>query len=93
MAPSVPLQCCKTGSQSKAPSYQWLKTSIDMISVSPLNLKIKNWKKKKKKEKREHFKYMHRNQDNLHEELEHFKHRQTILIQMNLIHITAFSIV
>lgn len=33
------------------------------------------------------------NQGNLHGELEHFKHRQTILIQMKLIHITAFSVV
>lgn len=36
---------------------------------------------------------MHINQDNLHGELEHFKDRQTIFIQIQLIHIVAFSIV
>lgn len=36
---------------------------------------------------------MHINQDNLHEELEHFKCRQTILIQIKLIYMIASGIV
>lgn len=39
------------------------------------------------------FKCIHINQENLHGELEHFKHRQTILIQIKLVHIIVSSVV